>query len=61
MAAIPTELIDAVSICGPKDHVRERLAAFRAAGVGTLGVTPMAWTRDERITQLRLIAELNAA
>ena len=61
MAAIPTELIDAVSICGPKDHVRERLAAFRDAGVGTLGVTPMAWTKDERIAQLRLIAELNAA
>ena len=37
-AAIPDELIDTVAICGPKEHVRERLAAYRDAGVGTLGV-----------------------
>jgi F420-dependent oxidoreductase-like protein len=61
MAALPDDLIDAVSICGPKEHVRERLAAYREAGVGTLGVTPMAWTREDRIAQLRLVAELNAA
>jgi F420-dependent oxidoreductase-like protein len=61
MAALPDDLIDAVSICGPKEQVRERLAAYREAGVGTLGVTPMAWTREERIAQLRLVAELNAA
>lgn len=59
-AAIPAELIDAVSLCGPPDLVRERLAAYRDAGVGTLGVTPMAWTRDERIAQLRRVAELAA-
>ena len=61
MAALPDDLIDTVSICGPKEHVRERLAAYREAGVGTLGVTPMAWTKEDRITQLRLVAELNAA
>ena len=60
MAAIPNELIDAVTLCGPKEHVKERLAAFREAGVGTLGVTPIAFTKDDRIEQLRLIAELNA-
>lgn len=58
MAALPDELIDMVSICGPADHVRERIAAYRDAGVGTLGVSPVAFTREERITQLRLIAEL---
>ncbi len=61
MAALPDELIDTVSICGPPGHVRERLAAYREAGVGTLGVTPVAWTREDRITQLRLVAELNAS
>ena len=61
MAAIPDELIDTVAICGPPEHVRERLAAYRDAGVGTLGVTPMAWTKEDRIAQLRHIAELNAA
>jgi F420-dependent oxidoreductase-like protein len=56
--ALPVELIDLVSLVGPRDRVRERLRAFKDAGVGTLGVSPMAWTRDERIKQLRLVAEL---
>ncbi len=56
--AIPDDLIDMVSLCGPKDVVRDRLAAYRDAGVGTLMITPMAWTTDERIVQLRAIAEL---
>jgi F420-dependent oxidoreductase-like protein len=57
-AAIPAELIDLVSLCGPGEVVRERLAAFRDAGVGTLMITPMAFTAGERIEQLRAIAEL---
>jgi F420-dependent oxidoreductase-like protein len=61
MAAIPDALIDTVSLCGPKDVVRERLAVYRDAGVGTLGITPIAFTKDERLDQLRLIAELAAA
>jgi F420-dependent oxidoreductase-like protein len=58
MAALPDELIDLVSLCGPADRVRERLEVFREAGVGTLGVSPMAWDRDGRLEQLRLVAEL---
>ncbi len=58
-AALPDELIDMVSIHGPAEHVRERIAAFREAGVGTLGVSPVAFTREARINQLRLIAELS--
>jgi F420-dependent oxidoreductase-like protein len=61
MAALPDDLIDTVSLCGPKEVVRERLAVYRDAGVGTLGVTPLAFTRDDRLEQLRLIAELAAA
>jgi F420-dependent oxidoreductase-like protein len=56
--AIPDELIDMVSLCGPRDVVRDRLAAFRDAGVGTLMLTPMAFTLDQRIEQLRAVAEL---
>jgi alkanesulfonate monooxygenase SsuD/methylene tetrahydromethanopterin reductase-like flavin-dependent oxidoreductase (luciferase family) len=59
-AAIPAELIDLVSLCGPRDAVRDRIAAFRDAGVGTLMTTPMAFTADERIEQLRAVAELAA-
>jgi F420-dependent oxidoreductase-like protein len=61
MAALPDELIDLVSLCGPPDRVRERLEVFRGAGVGTLGVSPMAWDRDGRLEQLRLVAELAGA
>jgi F420-dependent oxidoreductase-like protein len=56
--AIPDDLIDMVSLCGPRDAVRDRLAAFRDAGVGTLMITPMAFTTEERIAQLEAVAEL---
>ena len=59
-AAIPDELIDLISLCGPRDVVRDRLAAFREAGVGTLMVAPMAVSSEGRIAQLRSIAELAA-
>ncbi|HET8979768.1 MAG TPA: LLM class F420-dependent oxidoreductase [Solirubrobacteraceae bacterium] len=59
-AALPDDLIDMVSLCGPRDVVRDRIEAFRSAGVGTLMVSPMAFTRDDRIAQLRHIAELAA-
>jgi F420-dependent oxidoreductase-like protein len=59
-AALPDELIDMVSLCGPADVVRDRIAAFRAAGVDTLMVMPMAFTREDRTAQLRAIAELAA-
>ncbi len=57
-AALPGELIDAVSLCGPPDVVRERIALFREAGVGTLIVSPMAWSFEDRLRQLQLVAEL---
>jgi len=57
-AAIPDELIDMVSLAGPRDVVRDRLAAFRDGGVGTLMITPMAFNADDRIEQLRAVAEL---
>jgi F420-dependent oxidoreductase-like protein len=57
-AALPEELIDAVTLCGPEDRVRDRLRALDAAGVGTLVVTPMAWTFEERLDQVRRVAAL---
>ena len=59
-AAVPEGLIDTVSLCGPADVVRERLGVYRDAGVGTLMLSPMAWTARERLQQLRLVAELAA-
>jgi F420-dependent oxidoreductase-like protein len=57
-AALPEELIELVTLCGPAGAVRERLAVFRDAGVGTLMVSPMAWTYENRLDQLRTVAEL---
>ena len=58
--AIPEELIDMVSLCGPRAVVRDRLAAYRDAGVGTLMVAPVAFTAEDRVAQLRAVAELAA-
>jgi len=57
MAALPDELLDSVSLIGPTDVVTERLRIYRDAGVGTLGVMPLAPGKDERLRQLRLLAE----
>jgi F420-dependent oxidoreductase-like protein len=50
-AAVPDELVDAVALCGPRERIRERLAAYREAGVTTLGVRGDAQA-------IRLMAEL---
>jgi F420-dependent oxidoreductase-like protein len=59
MEALPDELIDMTCLVGPTDRVRERIRAFREAGVETLIVSPMTFDPDERQRQLRLIAEVN--
>ncbi len=35
-AAVPDALVDEVALCGPKERIAERLAAWRASGVTTL-------------------------
>ena len=60
-AALPAELIDTVTMCGPEDRVRDRLAVYAQAGVGTLGVSPMAFDAESRLEQLKLVAELAEA
>jgi F420-dependent oxidoreductase-like protein len=60
MAALPEELIDLITLCGPPGRVRERLAAHREAGVGTLIAAPAAPDHAERLAQLRRLAELAA-
>ncbi|HSS95206.1 MAG TPA: LLM class F420-dependent oxidoreductase [Candidatus Dormibacteraeota bacterium] len=58
MLALPDDLIDAVSIAGSPQRARERIQAFRAAGVETLIVSPMFFYNEERKEQLRLVAEI---
>ena len=59
-AALPAELIDRVTLCGPPDIVQERLARYREAGVTTLIVSPSGRTLGERLRQLRTVAALAA-
>jgi F420-dependent oxidoreductase-like protein len=40
-AAVPTELLELGNLVGPESYVKERLSAFREAGVTTLQVTPV--------------------
>ena len=58
MAALPAELIDMVSLCGPRERIAERLELYRDAGVGTLVVSAAAYTPEQRIAILRTLAEL---
>jgi F420-dependent oxidoreductase-like protein len=59
MAAIPDALIDTVTLVGPADRVRDRLRAYRDAGVGTVSVAPVpGLTEEEVVEQLRLVAQI---
>ncbi len=60
MAAIPDELIDKVALTGPKEAVKERIDAYRDAGVKTLLVTPAAASQEDRLRMIRDLAELAA-
>ncbi|MGW1895379.1 LLM class F420-dependent oxidoreductase [Streptomyces sp. NPDC002004] len=40
-AAVPDEFCELMSLCGPEGYVRERVEAFRAAGVTMLNVIPV--------------------
>jgi len=59
-AALPPELIDTVTLCGPRERIRERLAVYKEAGVGTLMVTPMSFEPQTRLRMGRELAELAA-
>jgi alkanesulfonate monooxygenase SsuD/methylene tetrahydromethanopterin reductase-like flavin-dependent oxidoreductase (luciferase family) len=57
-AAIPPELIDRVTMCGPRERVRERLEVYRDAGVGTLIASVMAPDPEARTRTVRELAEM---
>src|SRR3954447_15826993 len=55
-AAVPLEFLDATSLLGPVERIRDRLAAYAEAGVTTLSITPAARTLEERVQVLRNVA-----
>lgn len=59
-AAVPDELVRDTSLVGPVGYVQQRLAAYAAAGVSTLVVSPVAPTHAEKVRaleQLRALAD----
>lgn len=57
-AAVPADLLNAVSLVGPRGHVKERLSAFAEAGVTTLQVTPLQPGTENRTALVRELREL---
>ncbi|MCE5290686.1 MAG: LLM class F420-dependent oxidoreductase [Nocardiaceae bacterium] len=56
-AAVPDELARDTNLVGPEGFIRERIAAYREAGVTTILVTPIGATKEERVAH---IAKLRA-
>jgi F420-dependent oxidoreductase-like protein len=60
-AAVPDDLVRATALVGDEAHVRERLAALRAAGVSTVLVQPLGRTSAARIEAVEAARALDAA
>jgi F420-dependent oxidoreductase-like protein len=56
--AVPDELVRDVSLIGTPGFVKERVAAFREAGVTTLNVVPVAETAAERVKLIETLRGL---
>lgn len=54
-AMVPRELLEATNLVGPEGHVRERIAAYREAGVTNLVVRPAADPVGTMATVRRLV------
>jgi F420-dependent oxidoreductase-like protein len=59
-ALVPAELLERTSLIGPASYVAERVAAYREAGVTTLGVSPLAPTHEGRVALIEQIRDLAA-
>ncbi|GHG26035.1 MULTISPECIES: LLM class F420-dependent oxidoreductase [Amycolatopsis] len=57
-AAVPLELLRAISLVGPAGYVKERVAAFAEAGVTTLVVNPLQPGREGRVAAVSQLREL---
>jgi len=59
-ALVPDELLELTSLIGPDSYVRDRIEAWREAGVTTLNVLPIAGTHEDRVRLIERAAELAA-
>ena len=56
-AAVPTELLELGNLVGPASYVKERIAAFREAGVTNLQITPAAADPVALVSQMRELVD----
>jgi F420-dependent oxidoreductase-like protein len=56
-AKVPDELLALTNLCGPEGWVKERLAAFKEAGVSTLNITPVGANATEIIEKVKAWSE----
>jgi F420-dependent oxidoreductase-like protein len=54
-AALPDELLTSTALIGTEAHVRERLAALKAAGATTIVVMPLAPTTARRVESIEAV------
>lgn len=54
-AAIPDSFLEEISLCGPASYVKDRIAAYRQAGVTTINVDP---TGSDPVATIAALAEL---
>ncbi len=57
-ALVPAELAEKTSLIGPLGYVKERLAAYREAGVTTLNVTALGASHARRVKDIETVREL---
>jgi F420-dependent oxidoreductase-like protein len=57
-AAVPDELVRAISLIGTEDYVKERLVAFEKAGATTLNINPLAADTAGRVDQVEKLKAL---
>jgi hypothetical protein len=56
-AAVPAEMLQSMTLVGPEGYVKERVAAFKEAGVTNLQVTAVGADPIAQLEQLRAIAD----
>ena len=52
-AAVPAELLERTSLVGPEGYIKERVAAFKEAGVTVLNITPIGPNQVELVEKLK--------
>jgi hypothetical protein len=52
-AAVPDDLLEQTSLIGPESYIKDRIDAYRAAGVTVVNITPVGSNGTEDVTRLK--------